>query len=152
MRKVFWYRASVRFKPGKRAHLTRVPITLAVTVNKQNIVWIAAQSASDSELLNYIKKESVLKKFIRRLIKALKGSKTLAPQIVLTFLLTTGNTYIWNRDRTSNDRTSKDWTSKDLFPTRLLTSEDECKWFWHQMIYFPGTINTMSTCYIIALQ
>ncbi len=27
-----------------------------------------------------------------------------------------------------------------LFPTRLLTSEDECKWFWHQMIYFPGTI------------
>jgi hypothetical protein len=32
-----------------------------------------------------------------------------------------------------------------LFPTRLLTSEDECKWFWHQMIYFPGTINTVST-------
>ncbi len=27
-----------------------------------------------------------------------------------------------------------------LFPTRLLTSEDEYKWFWHQMIYFPGTI------------
>ncbi len=34
-----------------------------------------------------------------------------------------------------------DW----LFPTRLLTSEDECKWFWHQMIYFPGTINIVST-------
>ncbi len=32
-----------------------------------------------------------------------------------------------------------------VFPTRLLTSEDECKWFWHQMIYFPGTINTVST-------
>jgi hypothetical protein len=32
-----------------------------------------------------------------------------------------------------------------LFPTRLLTSEDECKWFWHQMIYFPGTINIVST-------
>jgi hypothetical protein len=32
-----------------------------------------------------------------------------------------------------------------LFPTRLLTSEDEYKWFWHQMIYFPGTINTVST-------
>ncbi len=31
-----------------------------------------------------------------------------------------------------------------LFPTRLLTSEDECKWFWHQMIYFPGTINIVS--------
>ncbi len=31
-----------------------------------------------------------------------------------------------------------------LFPTRLLTSEDECKWFWHQMIYFPGTINKVS--------
>jgi hypothetical protein len=35
--------------------------------------------------------------------------------------------------------------SSSLFPTRLLTSEDECKWFWHQMIYFPGTINTVST-------
>ncbi len=34
--------------------------------------------------------------------------------------------------------------SGGLFPTRLLTSEDECKWFWHQMIYFPGTINTVS--------
>jgi hypothetical protein len=32
-----------------------------------------------------------------------------------------------------------------LFPTRLLTSEDECKWLWHQMIYFPGTINIVST-------
>jgi hypothetical protein len=32
-----------------------------------------------------------------------------------------------------------------LFPTRLLTSEDEYKWFWHQMIYFPGTINIVST-------
>ncbi len=32
-----------------------------------------------------------------------------------------------------------------LFLTRLLTSEDECKWFWHQMIYFPGTKNTVST-------
>ncbi len=32
-----------------------------------------------------------------------------------------------------------------LFPTQLLTSEDECKWFWHQMIYFPGTINIVST-------
>jgi hypothetical protein len=31
-----------------------------------------------------------------------------------------------------------------LFPTRLLKSEDECKWFWHQMIYFPGTINIVS--------
>ncbi len=37
-----------------------------------------------------------------------------------------------------------------LFPTRLLTSEDECKWFWHQMIYFPGTINIVSTHHIIA--
>ncbi len=39
-----------------------------------------------------------------------------------------------------------------LFPTRLLTSEDEYKWLWHQMIYFPGTINIVSTwlyCYII---
>jgi hypothetical protein len=33
----------------------------------------------------------------------------------------------------------------DLFPTRLLTSEDEYKWYWHQMIYFPETINTIST-------
>ncbi len=32
-----------------------------------------------------------------------------------------------------------------LFPTWLLTSEDEYKWYWHQMIYFPETINTMST-------
>jgi hypothetical protein len=32
-----------------------------------------------------------------------------------------------------------------LFPTRLLTSEDEYKWYWHQMIYFPETINTIST-------
>jgi hypothetical protein len=32
-----------------------------------------------------------------------------------------------------------------LFPTRLLTSEDEYKWFWHQMSYFPGTINIVST-------
>ncbi len=31
-----------------------------------------------------------------------------------------------------------------MFPTRLLTSEDEYKWFWHQMIYFPGTINIVS--------
>jgi hypothetical protein len=40
----------------------------------------------------------------------------------------------------------------ELFPTRLLTSEDEYKWFWHQMIYFPGTINIVSTwlyCHII---
>jgi hypothetical protein len=29
-------------------------------------------------------------------------------------------------------------------PDTLLTSEDECKWFWHQMIYFPGTINIVS--------
>ncbi len=33
----------------------------------------------------------------------------------------------------------------EVFPTRLLTSEDECKWFWHQMIYFPGTINIVNT-------
>jgi hypothetical protein len=32
-----------------------------------------------------------------------------------------------------------------LFPTRLLTSEDEYKWYWHQVIYFPETINTIST-------
>ncbi len=32
-----------------------------------------------------------------------------------------------------------------LFLTRLLTSEDEYKWYWHQMIYFPETINTIST-------
>jgi hypothetical protein len=32
-----------------------------------------------------------------------------------------------------------------LFLTRLLTSEDEYKWYWHQMIYFPETINTVST-------
>jgi hypothetical protein len=32
-----------------------------------------------------------------------------------------------------------------LFPTRLLTSEDEYRWYWHQMIYFPETINTIST-------
>jgi hypothetical protein len=32
-----------------------------------------------------------------------------------------------------------------LFPTRLLTSEDEYKWYWHQMIYFPETINTVNT-------
>jgi hypothetical protein len=32
-----------------------------------------------------------------------------------------------------------------LFPTRLLTSEDEYKWYWHQMIYFPEIINTIST-------
>jgi hypothetical protein len=31
-----------------------------------------------------------------------------------------------------------------VFPTRLLTSEDEYKWYWHQMIYFPETINTIS--------
>ncbi len=34
-----------------------------------------------------------------------------------------------------------------LFPTRLLTSEDEYKWYWHQMIYFPETINTISTTF-----
>ncbi len=34
---------------------------------------------------------------------------------------------------------------KALFPTWLLTSEDEYKWYWHQMIYFPETINTIST-------
>jgi hypothetical protein len=32
-----------------------------------------------------------------------------------------------------------------VFLTRLLTSEDEYKWYWHQMIYFPETINTIST-------
>jgi hypothetical protein len=32
-----------------------------------------------------------------------------------------------------------------MFPTRLLTSEDEYKWYWHQMIYFPETINTINT-------
>ncbi len=32
-----------------------------------------------------------------------------------------------------------------MFPTWLLTSEDEYKWYWHQMIYFPETINTIST-------
>ncbi len=32
-----------------------------------------------------------------------------------------------------------------MFPTRLLTSEDEYRWYWHQMIYFPETINTVST-------
>jgi hypothetical protein len=32
-----------------------------------------------------------------------------------------------------------------VFPTQLRTSEDEYKWFWHQMIYFPGTINIVST-------
>jgi hypothetical protein len=32
-----------------------------------------------------------------------------------------------------------------LFPTRLLTSEDEYKWYWHQMIYFPETIKIVST-------
>ncbi len=32
-----------------------------------------------------------------------------------------------------------------VFPTRLLTSEDEYKWYWRQMIYFPETINTIST-------
>ncbi len=38
------------------------------------------------------------------------------------------------------------WVTYDLlFPTRLLTSEDEYKWYWHQMIYFPETINTIST-------
>ncbi len=36
-----------------------------------------------------------------------------------------------------------------LFPTRLLTSEDEYKWYWHQMIYFPETINTVSTLFTI---
>jgi hypothetical protein len=36
-----------------------------------------------------------------------------------------------------------------LFPTQLLTSEDEYKWYWHQMIYFPETINTISTLYTI---
>ncbi len=29
--------------------------------------------------------------------------------------------------------------------TASFTSEDECKWYWHQMIYFPETINTIST-------
>ncbi len=37
---------------------------------------------------------------------------------------------------------------RELFPTRLLTSEDEYKWHWHQMIYFPETINTISTMHI----
>jgi hypothetical protein len=31
------------------------------------------------------------------------------------------------------------------------TSEDECKWYWHQMIYFPETINTISTTNTISL-
>jgi hypothetical protein len=34
---------------------------------------------------------------------------------------------------------------RGLFSTRLLTSEDEYKWYWHQMIYFPETINKIST-------
>ncbi len=38
-----------------------------------------------------------------------------------------------------------------LFLTRLLTSEDEYKWYWHQMIYFPETINTVSTLNTITL-
>jgi hypothetical protein len=29
--------------------------------------------------------------------------------------------------------------------TASFTSEDKCKWYWHQMIYFPETINTIST-------
>jgi hypothetical protein len=37
------------------------------------------------------------------------------------------------------------WGGGYMFPTRLLTSEDEYKWYWHQMIYFPETINTIST-------
>jgi hypothetical protein len=32
-----------------------------------------------------------------------------------------------------------------MFPTRLLTSEDEYKWYWHKMIYFPEKINTINT-------
>ncbi len=39
----------------------------------------------------------------------------------------------------------KKWHRKKVFPTRLLTSEDEYRWYWHQMIYFPETINTIST-------
>ncbi len=35
--------------------------------------------------------------------------------------------------------------SISVFPTRLLTSEDEYRWHWHQMIYFPETINTINT-------
>jgi hypothetical protein len=27
------------------------------------------------------------------------------------------------------------------------TSEDECKWYWHQMIYFPETIKQWVQCY-----
>ncbi len=38
-----------------------------------------------------------------------------------------------------------------MFPTRLLTSEDEYKWYWHQMIYFPETINTISTTNTMSL-
>ncbi len=38
-----------------------------------------------------------------------------------------------------------------LFPTRLLTSEDEYKWYCHQMIYFSETINTVSTLNTITL-
>jgi hypothetical protein len=34
---------------------------------------------------------------------------------------------------------------QQVFPTRLLTSDDEYKWYWHQMIYFSETINTIST-------
>jgi hypothetical protein len=32
-----------------------------------------------------------------------------------------------------------------VFPTRLLTSKDEYKWYWHKMIYFPETIITINT-------
>jgi hypothetical protein len=44
----------------------------------------------------------------------------------------------WDLHRATSSQSS-------LFPTRLLTSEDEYKWYWHQMIYFPETINTIST-------
>jgi hypothetical protein len=30
-------------------------------------------------------------------------------------------------------------------PDTAITSEDEYKWYWHQMIYFPETINRIST-------
>jgi hypothetical protein len=39
-----------------------------------------------------------------------------------------------------------------VFPTQLLTSEDEYKWYWHQMIYFPETINTISRLNTIGRQ
>jgi hypothetical protein len=57
------------------------------------------------------------------------------------------NEQVWNSEKTMMQ--GEIWTATNtwtvLFPTRLLTSEDEYKWYWHQMIYFPETINTIST-------